>query len=125
VTLSIKHNSDESGVERIEVVNTLTGGIPGNTELSIMDWKDSSHEDHVFGKILGKSKRVDSPGTIEDPYLKEGWGEKEDGVFFFYDESAVENRLWTAEQVRPLCATRGSFHRLSVGLSSRSGGLQS
>lgn len=106
VTLSIKHHSDKWGLERIEVVNTLTGGIPGNTELSVLDWTDRSHEDHVFGKVLGRAKRVDLADTVEDPYLKEGWsvsqGETEGGVLLFYDESVVENRRWTAEQVRQL-----------------------
>ena len=105
VTLTINHNSDKEGVEHIEVVNTLTGGIPGNTELSVMDWADRPHEDYVFGKILGKSKRVDSLETIEDPFLKKDWGvsqgEEQDGVFLFYDEGVGSNH-WTAEQVRPL-----------------------
>ena len=121
MTLSVKHHLDERGVETIEVVNTLTGGIPGTTELSVLDWTNRSHEDSVFGKVLGKSKRVDLPKSIEDPYLKEGWDvcqdSKEDGVLLFYDESVVENRRWTAEQVRrPLCTTRKSFRRLSAFL---------
>lgn len=103
VTLTIRHSFDEAGVEQIEVVNTLTGGIPGNTELSVLDWANRPHEDYVFGKVLGKSKRVDSPKTIEDPFLREDWhvsrDEKEGGVFLFRDESAVESRRWTAEQV--------------------------
>ena len=96
VTLSVNHHSDKWGVERIEVVNTLTGGIPGNTELSVLDWTDRSHEDHVFGKVLGRCKRVDSPGTVEDSFLKEGWdvsqGETEGGVILMYDESVVDRK---------------------------------
>ena len=110
-------------------MNTLTGGIPGNTELSVLDWTDRSHEDYVFGKVLGKSRRVDLPKAIEDPYLKEGWGAhqggKEDGVLLFYDESVVENRHWTAEQVRPLCTTWKPSHCLSAFLYRRFGDLQS
>ena len=113
VTLTIKHQPDDDGVERIEVVNTLTGGIPGTTELSVLDWTNRSHEDHVFGKILGKSKRVDFPDGIEDPLMKEGWnvsqGEKEDGVLFFYDESVGGNRRWTVQQVRRLRADFGPY----------------
>ena len=113
MTLSIKHDSDDSGVERVEVVNTLTGGIPGNTELSVLDWTSRLHEDHVFGKVLGKSKRVDSPNAIEGPFLKEGWdtsqGEREDGVLSFYDESVGESRRWIAEQVRRLCTALESL----------------
>ena len=129
VTLSIKHHSDESGVERIEVVNTLTGGIPGTTELNVLDWTNRPHEDYVFGKILGKSKRVELPNAVEDPLLKEGWsvsqGEKEDGVLLFYDESVEKRRRWTAEQVRRLCAARIPFRRLCTFLSRRFGGSPS
>jgi len=99
----------------MEVVNTLTGGIPGNTELSVFDWTNRLHEDYVFGKVLGKSKRVDLPNTIEDSFLKEGWdtsrGGKEDGVILFYDEGIGENRRWTAEQVRRLWAALKSLCR--------------
>ena len=113
MTLSIKHDSDEQGVEQIEVVNTLTGGIPGNTELSVLDWTSRLHEDYVFGKVLGKSKRVGSPDAIEDPFLKEGWDasqeEKEDGVLLMYDESVGESKRWTAEQVCRICAVSKSL----------------
>jgi len=129
VTLSIKHHSDQDGTERIEVVNTLTGGIPGNTELSVLDWTDRPHEDYVFGRTLGKSKRVDLPKAIEDPYLKEGWNthqdEGEDGVLLFYDESVGESRRWTAEQVNPLCIPPGSFRSLSTFPLWRFGDSQS
>ena len=114
MTLTIKHNPDDRGVEQIEVVNTIPG-IPGTTELSVLDWENRSHEDHLFGKILGKAKRVDIPDEIEDAYLKEGWdisdGEKEDGVLFFYDESVGGGKRWTAEQVRRLFEL---FHRLHI-----------
>lgn len=115
MTLTIKHHPGDGGVEQIEVVNNLSGGIPGTTELSVLDWSNRSHEDHVFGKVVGKSKRMDIPDEIEDAFLKEGWevseGEKEDGVFYFYDESVGAGRRWTAEQVRRLF---GSFHRLRI-----------
>ena len=100
----------------MEVVNTLNGGLPGNTELIVLDWTNRSYEDYVFGKVLGKAKRVDLSRMIEDAYLKEGWDAhqsgEEDGVLLFYDESVVENRHWIAEQVRPLCKTWKSFHYL-------------
>ena len=97
-------------------MNTLTGGIPGNTELSVLDWTNRLHEDYVFGKVLGKAKRVDSPNAIEDSFLKEGWDtpqrEKEDGVFLLYDESVGASRRWAAEQVRRLCIALKPLHRL-------------
>ena len=97
----------------MEVVNTLTGGIPGNTELSVFDWTNRLHEDYVFGKVLGKSKRVDFPNAIEDSFLKEGWntsrGGKEDGLILFYDEGVGEKTRWTAEQVRRFWAALESL----------------
>ncbi|KAF9648227.1 hypothetical protein BDM02DRAFT_3144633, partial [Thelephora ganbajun] len=126
VTLSIKHHTDDLGVEHIEVVNTLTGGIPGNTELSVMDWTDRAHEDYVFGKVLGRSKRVDSLETIEDSFLKESWdvsrGGKEDGVFLLYDESAEEGRPWNAEQVWGFTVVNGERrHARRIRITGKDG----
>lgn len=124
VTLLIKHYSDKRGVERIEITNTLTGGIPGTTELSVLDWTDLPHEDYVFGKVLGRSKRVDSLNVIEDPFLKEGWdvsqAKREDGVILFYAESVGGSKSWTAEEVRWLCTILESFRCLPALLFRRS-----
>ena len=110
ITLSITHKPDELGVERVEVVNSLTGGIT-TTELSVLDWTSRLHEDHFFGEVLGKSKRVDSPNTIEDSFLKEDW-DTSDGVLLFYDESVRESKRWTSEQVRE-CALLWNFYRVA------------
>ncbi|KAF9037076.1 hypothetical protein BJ165DRAFT_574715 [Panaeolus papilionaceus] len=72
VTLSIKHYKDSSDVERIDIDQTITGGIPGTSEVRILDWQEKEHEDHVFGNFIAKSRRV-KVDELDVPFLKTGW----------------------------------------------------
>ncbi|KZS96652.1 hypothetical protein SISNIDRAFT_450362 [Sistotremastrum niveocremeum HHB9708] len=72
VTLDVSHYTDESGVEHIDVVQTLTGGIKGTTEIRILDWTDRPHEDHIFSAVQSKSRRLPL-SEVEDTFLKSGW----------------------------------------------------
>ena len=106
VKLAIKHGLNEEGVEKTEVASTLTGGISTSVEINMLDWTLRPFDGSVFGKGIGKAKRVDSPGTIEDSYLKEGWyvpqGGSEEGVLLFCDESVGDNKRWTIDQVHSM-----------------------
>ena len=56
----------------ITISQTLTGGISGTTEDRTLDWMDRAHEDHIFGKCVGKSRWLDLADVQQD-FLKEGW----------------------------------------------------
>jgi hypothetical protein len=100
----IKHYKDDAGVEHIDIDQTLTGGMSGTKEMRILNWTERQNEDHVFGPVIGKSRRikVDSE-ELEDPFLKEGW--TDDTVTYGVVQSYVESdtpksgTTWIANQV--------------------------
>ena len=105
LTLSIKHYKDDAGAECIDIEQTLTGGIPGTKETRLLAWTEQPKEDHVFGPVIGKSRRikVDSEELGEE-FLKEGWTDDtiEHGVVQSYVESDTpkSGTTWIANQVR-------------------------
>lgn len=104
LTLAIKHYKDDAGIEHIDIDQTLTGGIPGTTEIRILTWTERPNEDHVFGPVIGKSRRikVDSE-ELEDPFLKEHWTNDTitHGLVQSYAKSNTpkSGTTWTADQV--------------------------
>jgi len=102
ITLDVKHYKDDDGVERIDIDQTLTGGISGTREERILNWTPRPHNDHIFGPIIGKSRRAKLE-EVEDEYLKKGWlpDTVETGVINSLVESDTpkSNTTWTAEQV--------------------------
>ncbi|KAG2023072.1 LCCL domain-containing protein [Coprinopsis cinerea AmutBmut pab1-1] len=101
ITLFVKHFKDESGVEQINIDQTITGGIPGTSEQRTLSWTEKEHEDHVFGPILTKSRRV-KPSEIDIDFLKNGWTADtlENGVIQSYSESNTpkSGTTWIANQ---------------------------
>lgn len=102
VTLAIKHTKDDEGIEQIHIEQTLTGGIPGTTEDRTLWWKERENEDHVFGPVVGKSRRVKA-AELDIPFLKEGWTPDtiEHGLIQSYVESDTpkSGTVWIANQV--------------------------
>jgi hypothetical protein len=102
VTLYVKHYKDESGVEHIDIDQTLTGGIPGSSESRTLDWTDRARSDPIHGHIVGKSKRV-KLDEIENEYLKNGWLQdtEQHGAINAYAQSdtSKSGTSWTADQV--------------------------
>ena len=102
ITLYVKHNKDENGVEHVVSDQTLTG-IPGTTEKRTLDWKTTEHYDYVFGAVVGKSRRC-NVGDIEDDFLKGGWlpDTLEHGVIASWIESDTKKSgySWTSNEVR-------------------------
>ena len=102
ISLSVKHYKDDNGVEHIDIEQTLSGGIPGTSERRILDWIYREHEDHVFGALLGKSRRS-KVEDITEPFLKKDWlpDTKENGVIEAHVESDTpkSNMVWTVTQV--------------------------
>lgn len=102
VTLAIKHYKDDDGTEHVDIDQTLTGGIAGTTETRTLTWKERENEDHIFGAVVGKSRRT-KVDVFEEDYLKKGWTEDtiEHGVIQSYVESDTpkSGTTWIANQV--------------------------
>jgi len=105
LTLIIKHHTDDTGVECIEIDEKLSGGIPGTSDNHILDFQERQYDD-VFGLYTLKTRRVPALEEIEDEFLKTGWAEDTlaDGVVYFIawnDTNTVDTSgyKWKAEQV--------------------------
>ncbi len=101
--LDIKHFKDDSGIEHIDIDQTITGGIKGTNEHRILDWTERPHEDHVFGPVLSKSRRV-TLDDVEREWLKKDWLEESfaDGHIIYTcakSDSAKSGTTWSSEQV--------------------------
>jgi hypothetical protein len=101
VTLAVKHTKGEDGIERIHIDQTLTGGIPGTTEERTLWWKERENDDHLFGPVIGKSRRVKAE-ELDIPFLKEGWTSDTfaHGLIQSYVESDTpkSGNVWIANQ---------------------------
>jgi len=108
VSLSIKHYKDEDGVEHIDIDQTLTGGIPGTTERRTLWWKEREHEDHIFGHVIGRSRRVKAE-ELDVAFLQGDWTPDtlEHGLIQSYVESNtpksgttwIANQTWGIEEI--------------------------
>ncbi|KAF9244568.1 hypothetical protein BU15DRAFT_41808 [Melanogaster broomeanus] len=101
LTLSVKHTTDEAGVEHIDIDQTLSGGISGTSEDRILDWEERDDDDDIFGAVIGKSRRI-AVEEVADEFLKKDWTQDtiDDGVVLAVARSnPSKNKLtWTAEQ---------------------------
>ena len=102
VTQHIMHYTDDTGKTRIDIEQTVLGGIQASPEKRTLDWTERSHSDRIFGELLGKSRYI-APAELPEAevggdkdWLCEGWDEE--GVKV---ESWVENKNaeWTAIQI--------------------------
>lgn len=103
VYLDVKQYKDDTGVVHIDIVQTVTGGLQGTTELRTLDWAKREHEDHIFGKLHGQTRFINTD-DLEDPFLKEGWleGDEEKGgpEGELHIQSHVEAEAgWTADMI--------------------------
>lgn len=105
VTLAVKHGKkDDDGilVETINIGQTISGGIPGTAENRILNWKERDNEDHLFGAVKGRSRRV-KLDDLENDWLKNGWlpDTIENGAIQSYVQSNTEKSGtdWIVEQV--------------------------
>ncbi|KAF8213206.1 hypothetical protein K438DRAFT_1706868 [Mycena galopus ATCC 62051] len=101
VTLAIKHDKNEEGVERIVIDQTLTGGIPGSKEERTLSWTERHTSDPLFGAVVGRSKRC-QVSELEEEFLKKNWTADtvEHGVVLSWVESdtPVSKKTWSASQ---------------------------
>lgn len=122
VSLSIKHyrvdSEEEPGkkIEKIDISQTITGGIPGTTENRTLVWKEKENYDHLFGSVIGKSRRVKAD-DLDEEWLKEGWTDDTlgHGLVQAYAESNTpkSGMTWVGNQVRAeiKCIQRRLFNR--------------
>ncbi|TGZ81968.1 hypothetical protein EX30DRAFT_305738 [Ascodesmis nigricans] len=98
ITLHISHKKNDAGVEVIDIDQTLSGGIKGTSEHREMDYEERGHEDHIFGKVVGKSRRL-AIADVKDDHLRSGFPEELNAEGLI--ESIVENAEndWIAHQV--------------------------
>ncbi|KAH8768736.1 hypothetical protein F5882DRAFT_452722 [Hyaloscypha sp. PMI_1271] len=109
VALSVKEYVDDKKVTHIDLEQTATGGIQGITELRILDWRETSHENHIFGILKSRNRWVADLQGCESgnggplhSLLTEGWLEERFGP---NDEGWVHNWVvneehgWAAEQI--------------------------
>ncbi|RPD64978.1 hypothetical protein L226DRAFT_541575 [Lentinus tigrinus ALCF2SS1-7] len=101
--LDVKHYKEDDGIEHIDVAQTITGGIKGTNEHRILDWTEREHEDHIFGAVLSKSRRV-TLDDVEREWLKRDWLDESfaDGHIIYTcakSDTAKSGRTWSSEQV--------------------------
>ncbi|KAF7985311.1 hypothetical protein HWV62_6489 [Athelia sp. TMB] len=101
VTLYVKHYKDDSGVEHIDIRQTITGGFEGTTENRTLDWTERENEDHVFSHVKAKSRRA-FLGDFDNEWLKSGWlpDTEEHGVInsWVQSDTPKSGMTWNAEQ---------------------------
>ena len=99
--LTIKHYTDDAGVEHIDILQSLSG-LSDTDENRTFDWTPRMHDDDTFGKVWAKSQRV-KVHHVQNDWLKNGWAPDTDehGLVFTRAESkAEENGVnWMADQV--------------------------
>jgi hypothetical protein len=102
IYLTIKHYKDDDGLEHIDIGQILTGGVGGTQEIRVLNWQERSHEDHVFGPVVGKSRRI-KVEDVENDWLKQSWSvdTQEHGLVnsWVQSDTPKSGKTWIAEQV--------------------------
>jgi len=101
IYLDVRHYKDEQAVEHIDIVQTLSGGFGGTTEVRTLDWEERPHEDKIFGSVIGKSRRVSLTETeIPEEFLRNGWTDdvQKHHTIHGIVVSAGTDKTWRAEQ---------------------------
>ena len=122
----MKHYKDDSGVEHIDIKQTLSGGFGGTDEERTLDWTNREKNDRVFGDVIAKSRRV-KLDEIDNEFLKNGFTDDvaEHGAIQSYVESDTPKSVtsWIADQVctTPLYFILLTYLCMSVDLGFRGG----
>ncbi|KAI6008310.1 hypothetical protein F5J12DRAFT_892291 [Pisolithus orientalis] len=104
IILSMKHRTDDDGVEHVDMEQKVAGGITAASDHFILDWQERTVTDSSFGSLTVKTRRV-SPELIENEFLKAGWSEDTvvDGVIHNIVSNDPKNSgdgyTWESEQV--------------------------
>lgn len=98
--LTVKHYTDESSVERIDILQSLSG-LSTSSEDRILDWVERPFEDDVFGPVFSRTRRI-PVGEVEKDWLRSGWTDdtNANGLVLTRAESDTpkSKTTWVAEQ---------------------------
>lgn len=104
ITGKLSQTKDADDVTCIQIAQTATGGIKGETEIHKLDGKDYPHSSGVFGTQVVKTgwvnlKSEDSKDL--EGWLREGWFEGDDNASPGNIHVSVKHEKagWTAQQV--------------------------
>jgi hypothetical protein len=53
-------------ITHIDIVQTLSGGLAGNTEKRVLNWAEGEHEDYIFGKVIGRTRLIRGSTAADD-----------------------------------------------------------
>ncbi|KAF9502546.1 hypothetical protein BDN71DRAFT_1500661 [Pleurotus eryngii] len=99
--LTVKHYKDSEDVERIDI-DQVVAGLAGTREERVLNYEERTHNDHVFGHVIGKSRRI-PVADVEEEFLKKGWTEETitNGAIESYVESDTpkSGTSWIAKQI--------------------------
>jgi hypothetical protein len=101
ITVKINHYKDDSGVEHIDIDQSLSVG-GGSTEKRTLDWQERENQDRIFGAVVGQSRRT-AYGDVADEWLKADWTEdtKEHGLIdaLARSDTPKSKTTWEAHMV--------------------------
>jgi len=104
LTLAVRHYTNNTGVECIDIDQKLSGGIPGGSDNNVLDFQERQYDDDIFGVLTSKVRRVTNLEEIEDDFLKTGWTEDTlaDGLVHVmaWNDPNTSGYKWKAEHVR-------------------------
>lgn len=109
ITLYVRHYKDGlEDVERIDIDQTVTGGISGPSEYRTLNWTSDKINHSFFGAIVAKSRRIPL-AEVTDEYLSSGWlpDVSRDGVIQSYAEADEEKNThhWKSDVVSKFAHT--------------------
>ena len=121
ITLYIEHYKD-NGVERIDIEQTLTGGISASPEYRTLDWTFRKSQTSLFGPVTGRSRRI-PVAEVTDEYLKSGWlpDVSRDDAIESYTEADKEKNVWKSDMVSGSSRWVVDLARVDVIIQRRSG----
>ncbi|KAJ3782248.1 hypothetical protein GGU10DRAFT_275948 [Lentinula aff. detonsa] len=98
LTVTVKHNKNDSGEECLSLEQTIAGLDLGEPEVKVLNWVEQTRDTKLIGTVVTKAKRV-KVDEVENAYLKEEWSADtlENGCILVHVAPAG-TESWSAEQ---------------------------
>ncbi|KAJ3793525.1 hypothetical protein GGU11DRAFT_850258 [Lentinula aff. detonsa] len=98
LTVTVKHNKNDSGEECLSLEQTIAGFDLGEPEVKVLNWVEQTRDTKLIGTVVTKAKRV-KVDEVENAYLKEEWSADtlENGCILVHVAPAG-TESWSAEQ---------------------------